>query len=88
MKCHPRHLCLDCEVCTRCIREYPYALHDRLWYSTLGLDVGMLCVGCVERRLGRKLRAYDFVFAGSWVTETQSPRLQSRKAYRGTMRHD
>jgi hypothetical protein len=51
--------CLDCGVNTSEIDEY-YMLHDPIWHQANPNDDGMLCIGCVESRLGRPLRATDF----------------------------
>jgi hypothetical protein len=46
-------------VDTDAIDEY-YMVHDRVWeHATNGLD-GHLCIGCLERRLGRTRQASDF----------------------------
>lgn len=37
-------------------------VHDELWSRT-GLDHGMLCIGCLEARLGKLLTARDFTDA-------------------------
>lgn len=70
--------CLDCRVDTGRIYEH-YMLLDEVWH-TVANSVGMLCVGCVEQRLGRRLRASDF--NGSYVNRLmpQSQRLMSRRA--------
>ena len=49
--------CTDCAACTLCILEY-YMVTDQVWSSVA--DRGMLCIGCLEQRLGRKLTAVDF----------------------------
>lgn len=50
--------CKDCGVDTR--NEY-YMVHDSIWKSAgLPLDGGLLCVSCLEQRLGRGLIAADF----------------------------
>lgn len=54
-----RFLCLDCGVDTGKIGEH-YMLVDRVWFSVTDSDRGMLCVGCIEKRLGRRLNANDF----------------------------
>lgn len=35
-------------------------LVDETWFAIHGSKFGMLCVGCIESRLGRELRAGDF----------------------------
>lgn len=54
--------CMDCGECTSCNGEY-YMLRDSIWYSAItAMDSdGMLCIGCVERRLGRTLNREDFL---------------------------
>lgn len=54
--------CMDCGECTSCNGEY-YMLRDSIWYSAItAMDAdGMLCIGCVERRLGRTLNREDFL---------------------------
>lgn len=51
-------LCLDCHVDTHDIDEY-YMLQHHIWRSIA--TKGMLCIGCVEKRLGRTLTAPDFM---------------------------
>lgn len=53
--------CMDCGVDTQEIEEY-YTLHNRIWYSITQRTCGrgMLCLGCVEHRLGRSLTRDDF----------------------------
>jgi hypothetical protein len=66
-----------------------YSVKDRVW-AKAGLTEtgGCLCVGCLENRLGRRLRPKDFDFErdenlpGAWT----SPRLaQRRKDRKGEM---
>jgi hypothetical protein len=52
-------LCMDCGVDTDAIDE-SYMIHDDLWRAAVPSEAGMLCVGCCERRLGRRLRREDF----------------------------
>ena len=53
--------CYDCGECTQCEAEY-YMLKDEVWYSamTARSKPSILCVGCVESRLGRLLTKDDF----------------------------
>lgn len=55
-------LCLDCQVDTSEIGEY-YMVHFELWRKINPADKGMLCIGCVEERLGRFLIPTDFLDA-------------------------
>lgn len=50
---------MDCRVDTGKISEY-YMLTDETWYKIHNSQKGMLCIGCVEARLGRKLNKSDF----------------------------
>lgn len=69
--------CLDCGLDTS-EGEY-YAVEDDVWLqSGLDLDGGMLCVGCLETRLGRTLVGADFKDAPIHWLSVQSPRLQDR----------
>jgi hypothetical protein len=51
-------LCTDCGVDTQEIGEY-YMVTDSCWKKAGDVD-GMLCVGCIEKRLGRRLTARNF----------------------------
>jgi hypothetical protein len=59
--------CFTCQRDTFAIGEDYYVV-DELWYS-YGVE-GMLCIGCLEARLGRQLIAADFKpgFAASVVS--------------------
>ena len=50
--------CVDCGLNTLDKNEY-YMVHDAIW-DIFGAQDGMLCVGCLERRLKRKLKSSDF----------------------------
>ena len=52
-------LCVDCRADTA-LCEY-YMLKDRLWRRIMGNRDGMLCIGCVEERIGRLLIKTDFL---------------------------
>ncbi len=73
--------CWDCAACTNCSYEY-YMVHDGIW-DTATEDFGgrgMLCIGCLENRLGGLLTKDDFT---SCVLNeinliTGSPRLKNR----------
>lgn len=57
-------LCRDCRIDTsskhKGIAEY-YMVEDDVWESAgMTIDGGMLCIGCIEDRLGRKLTPSDF----------------------------
>lgn len=50
--------CVDCGINTAVIDEY-YSVGKELW-DAHGAGDGMLCVGCLESRVGRKLGPSDF----------------------------
>lgn len=62
MTSRTRFLCLDCGQDTGKMREY-YFVHTELWLTVVSSAKGMLCVGCLEKRLGRELTAVDFTGA-------------------------
>jgi hypothetical protein len=51
--------CMDCGCDTNANEQY-YMIRDGLWKSVNPRIDGMLCLMCLERRLGRSLRAFDF----------------------------
>jgi hypothetical protein len=55
--------CLDCERDTLDLDEY-YVVHNTVWKSATSKKErrGMLCIGCLEHRLGRMLDSRDFTF--------------------------
>jgi hypothetical protein len=73
--------CLDCQVDTLEIREY-YMLRGDVWFKANPAGRGMLCVGCVERRLGRRLVPADFTDAPvNYDLADKSLRLLERWAW-------
>lgn len=54
--------CLDCEVHCRKIDEY-YMVNDNIWFEYVPEHDGMLCLGCLEERMQRKLSKSDFTDA-------------------------
>lgn len=74
-----KFLCLDCRIDTGRIHEH-YFIETSLWLSAVGSIVGMLCIGCLETRLGRQLVANDFpdVTINNPRFEAKSQRLMSR----------
>lgn len=55
-------LCMDCGTCTFCNGDY-YMVTADLWNSACSNPRGMLCVRCLENRLGRLLNRSDFIEA-------------------------
>lgn len=55
--------CIDCGTNTLETREY-YMVQDEIWQQARMLPKGgMLCIGCLEKRLGRRLDKNDFTDA-------------------------
>src|ERR1700688_1243287 len=54
--------CLDCGIDTFKIDHY-YMVHDRLWLRANPRNNGMLCLFCLEVRLGRRVQRKDFTAA-------------------------
>ncbi len=55
-------ICLDCGVNTALNNEY-YMLESEVWQEAVPDLWGMLCLNCVELRLGRQLWPEDFMEA-------------------------
>lgn len=51
-------ICVDCGTNTRIYLKDYYMVTDKLWREN-GVGRDMLCVGCFESRLGRKLEKED-----------------------------
>jgi hypothetical protein len=72
--------CWDCNTCTLCNDEY-YMVDNGVW-EVATEDFGghgMLCIGCLEARLGGKLVASDFPdYPINKGVFPQSTRLQNR----------
>ena len=67
--------------CEDCGSDYDedYMVQNDIW-KTYGAGDGMLCIGCLGNRMGRKLRRQDFIDlpVSEINPETQSLRLQDR----------
>lgn len=74
-----KFLCLDCKQDTGKMREH-YFIHTELWLKVVDSIVGMLCVGCLEARLGRNLVPSDFTncTVNNPKYEPKSARLMQR----------
>lgn len=55
------HHCLDCRRNTHKLNEY-YMVTDKVWRRVNPEDKGMLCIKCLETRLGRQLIYKDFLW--------------------------
>jgi hypothetical protein len=73
---HKNFICIDCKKDTW--NEY-YMLYAKLWKKINPHEKGMLCIGCAEARLGRKLNKNDFTKVPINTIETsRTVRLQNR----------
>jgi ribosomal protein L34E len=76
--------CQDCGQRTIGTKKIPgewYMVHDSLWAQAAMEPLGgWLCVGCLERRIGRRLTPADFkdVAANDSTRMRHSDRLASR----------
>lgn len=83
-----RFTCLDCNIDTSRtgIGEY-YMVHDALWKLVVPLekDHRMLCIGCLENRIGRQLNPADFSDCGlnKELSGSKSVRLLNRLGLSG-----
>jgi hypothetical protein len=59
MSSRKKFMCLDCSCDTGKIGEH-YMLKDEIWLSIVKSNKGMLCISCLESRLGRELTPNDF----------------------------
>jgi len=71
--------CLDCAVDTGLIGEH-YFVHTSLWLQVHSSKQGMLCIRCLEERLGRLLNSRDFpkVYINELKFGIKSKRLLDR----------
>jgi hypothetical protein len=53
--------CGDCGICTATIGEF-YMVCESIWQTAMlrGGTCQFLCIDCLERRIGRRLRGRDF----------------------------
>lgn len=51
----------QCKDCNESVTHEWYMVHDHVWKSAgMKFDDGFLCIGCLEKRLGRRLHSCDF----------------------------
>lgn len=71
-------VCRDCGVNTALNEEY-YMLTTEVWRETVPDLVGMLCINCIELRLGRQLWPEDFMDSPiNYMHSVLSARVLSR----------
>jgi hypothetical protein len=75
------YVCRDCGTNTYRDGEF-YTVADEVWdASGIPRDGGMLCIGCLERRIGRELTRADFALdspPNTWQKFHRSDRLRDR----------
>jgi hypothetical protein len=69
--------CADCGVHTRHAREY-YMVENALWKAH-GAGRRLLCIGCLEARMGRQLTRDDFKLCLLNLDDDVSDRLRDRR---------
>jgi hypothetical protein len=58
-----------------------YTVHDAVWAAAgMKLDGGCLCIGCLEKRLGRRLKPKDFQQGSGFNQSPGTPRLVERRS--------
>jgi hypothetical protein len=80
--------CIDCglEIVPDDGKCEWYMVHDTVWFAAgmperpIGYEGDWLCIGCLERRLGRALTRADFKYPDSHNDGQDSDRLLSRLA--------
>ena len=74
-------LCIDCGYQT--LWDEYYSLNQDVWDRTgVSEDGGMLCIGCVEKRLGRPLHVMDFDPEAALNWNVSATSLGSKKSPR------
>jgi hypothetical protein len=76
--------CHDCGVNTSEIYEDFNVQHDLWALGGLSSNGGKLCVGCLERRIGRRLEPDDFIECLAKYLWSRSRRLHDRMTQRQT----
>jgi hypothetical protein len=71
-----RFNCVGCGVNTSENGEY-YMVTNNIW-RLFGAGNGMLCIGCLEKNMGRKLDHYDFLNVPVNYLGHRSHRLRNR----------
>ena len=75
--------CVDCGVCTIRLGEDYMVYYDVWQQAGMSTEGGMLCIGCLEDRLGRRLTACDFTDAPvNNFKFPKSKRLRARLTHR------
>ena len=77
MKRNKKWYCIDCKIDTR---DEHYFVNLDLWMKAVGSKHGMVCILCLEKRIGRKLNSKDFTdcYINNPRKNTMSERLVNR----------
>jgi len=78
---HNRKAKWDCVDCDSNTSYEHYFVQTQVWFDQAGMgEVGMLCIGCLELRIGRRLTPEDFTSAhiNNPKTHPMTDRLRSR----------
>ncbi len=74
-------MCFDCKVDVFSIAQYAYMLHDSVWEEAVKSEpISLLCIACLEVRLGRELVPEDFK-PHVLINKTPSPVLVYRQGH-------
>jgi hypothetical protein len=72
-----RNRCMDCRSTES--GGHDYMLRDEIWLSIVPDRLGLLCLSCVEKRLGRRLSEDDFLFTPpEMMARMFAPKIHSR----------
>lgn len=80
-KLHKSKAKWDCVDCSQNTSYEHYFATNEVWMKQAGMgEAGMLCVGCLERRIGRRLEPTDFTDAhiNNPKTHPMTMRLRAR----------
>jgi hypothetical protein len=77
-------ICSDCGIDTNKNNEY-YMVQDKIWKESKVPKKALLCIACLEKRLGRMLKKADFSDAPiNWLPFIpRSARLKTRLLMEG-----
>ena len=75
---YEQYHCVDCEKDTNASGEHYYVVNDVWATSGLAPGGGMLCLACLERRIGRLLSKKDFtaVYQPAWERHLATRQLE------------
>lgn len=71
----------NCVDCDRCTKLEHYFVKSEVWFVLAGMpETGMLCLDCIERRIGRELNSSDFTDAhiNNPKTNSMTDKLRNR----------